>query len=157
MELKQFLRLLWRRSWLIILMIGVAGTAAYLVSKQSVPVYEASTTLLINPARANIGALDFNALRASESVAKTYVELLSKRPVLEGVIANLQLEGRAKHKIGVARRRSFLNRRRSRAATDAGFSIGVVPRASRRNCRHSHAPARRPFRNRRRPGVSDTR
>lgn len=91
MELKQFLRLLWRRSWLIILMIGVAGTAAYLVSKQSVPVYEASTTLLINPARANIGALDFNALRASESVAKTYVELLSKRPVLEGVIANLQL------------------------------------------------------------------
>ncbi len=92
MELKQFIRLLWRWSWLIVVLIAIAGAAAYIVSKRTVPVYEASTTLLINQMPANGAAVDLNALRTSEELAGTYVALLRKRPVMEAVIANFALD-----------------------------------------------------------------
>jgi non-specific protein-tyrosine kinase len=57
-----------------------------------VPIYGASTTVLINQAPANSSTVDLNALRTSESLAKTYVALLYKRPVLEAVVKNLKLD-----------------------------------------------------------------
>src|SRR5215211_2924678 len=92
MELKQFLRLLWRWSWLIVLMVSVAGAIARGASERSVPIYEASTTVLINQAPANSATVDLNALRTSESLARTYVALLYKRPVMEAVVKNLKLD-----------------------------------------------------------------
>src|SRR6266487_4959624 len=91
MELKQYLRLLWRWSWLMALITALAGITAYVVSSQTVPVYEASITLLINQTSAGSASPDLNSLRTSEGLARTYVELLRKRPVLEAVIAKLKL------------------------------------------------------------------
>jgi capsular exopolysaccharide synthesis family protein len=63
----------------------------YTASRYITPVYQASTTLLINNALSTRTQLDYDSLVTSELLARAYAELLRKRPVLEIVIANLQL------------------------------------------------------------------
>ena len=41
MEIKRYLALIWRWAWLIILGVVVAGGSAFLVSKNTTPVYRA--------------------------------------------------------------------------------------------------------------------
>lgn len=92
MMLKDYLRLVWRWSWLILLSAAIAGVLAYYVSSRMTPVYSATTTLLSNHAPAMGASPDLDSLRTSESLARTYVELVRKRPVLDAVIANLDLD-----------------------------------------------------------------
>ena len=89
-ELRHYATLLWRWLWLLVLCGLCAGGTAYAVSNNTAPVYAAATTLQINSARIG-GVSDYTALLTSNMVAKTYAELLRKRPVLEGVIADLAL------------------------------------------------------------------
>lgn len=91
MELKQLALALWRYAWLIVLCTTLAGGTAFAISRQLTPVYEASTTLLIQVPTSS-SALDYESLRASEILARTYAETLQRRPVLEEVIANLALD-----------------------------------------------------------------
>lgn len=95
MPLQRYLLLLWRWLWLALLLASLAGGAAYLISRQMTPIYEASTTLLINQAPAGSAAQDYNAVLTAERLARTYAELLVKRPVLEEVIAELDAPGDA--------------------------------------------------------------
>ncbi len=90
MELKQYLLILWKRVWLLIAAPLLAGAISYAASLRMVPVYRASATLLVSPSGES-AALNYSSLLASERVAKTYAELLTKRPLLEQVIANLHL------------------------------------------------------------------
>jgi len=92
LKLKHYLRLSWRWSWLVVLSAALAGTVAYILSGYVVPTYAASTSLLINQAPATTLSPDINSLRTNEGLARTYVELLNKRPVLEEVVANLHLD-----------------------------------------------------------------
>lgn len=91
MELKKYMRLLWRWWWVVVLGTGLAAFGAYTVSQRSAPVYEASTALLINQAATDGATPDYSDVQTAEHLAKTYAELLRKRPVLEAVIANLGL------------------------------------------------------------------
>lgn len=91
MELRQYFTVLWRWLWLIVLGTLLAGGTAYLVSRNMTPIYRASTTLLINQAR-NPALTDYTSLITSERLAKTYAELLTKRPVLEEVAERLGVE-----------------------------------------------------------------
>lgn len=95
MELRQYARLIWRWLWLIIVCALLAGGAAYAVSANTAPVYQSSISLLINQARSGNSSADYSALLTGERLAKTYAELMRKRPVLEAVIANLALPGDA--------------------------------------------------------------
>jgi non-specific protein-tyrosine kinase len=88
---QRYTALLIRWLWLLVLAVVLAGGAAYLVSKRTTPVYQASTTVLINEAPAT-RSTDYAAIVASERQAKTYAQLISKQPVLEGVISKLALE-----------------------------------------------------------------
>ena len=90
-ELRRYTGLLWHWAWLLALSTLLAGAAAYFVSKRITPVYEAVTTVLINEAPAN-RATDYSAIVASERQARTYAQLLSKQPVMEGVINRLGLD-----------------------------------------------------------------
>jgi capsular exopolysaccharide synthesis family protein len=92
MELGRYIRLLLRWFWLIPLIALIAGAAAYVVNLRAIPIYESSTTLLINQTSSDSTTIDFNSLRTSEGLARTYVTLLYKRPILEQVIANLKLD-----------------------------------------------------------------
>jgi capsular exopolysaccharide synthesis family protein len=91
MELKHYLSILWRRAWLLMLAPLLAGTVSMLMSREMQPVYRASATLLVSQA-GGTSLLDYSSLLTSERVAKTYAELLTKRPLLERVISDLQLD-----------------------------------------------------------------
>ena len=87
-DLRQYLALFRQWWWLVVLAALLAGAAAYLFSKQMTPMYASSTTVLINEAPAN-QTTDYNTLLTSERLAQTYSRSITKRPVLEKVIAKL--------------------------------------------------------------------
>ncbi len=90
MELRQYLSIIWKWLWLVILGMLLAGGTAYWVSLNLPPVYRASTTLMINEGRSP-GATDYTSVLTSERLAQTYAELLTKRPVVDEVIRRLNL------------------------------------------------------------------
>ncbi len=90
-DMQRYFGLLRRWAWLLILATLLAGAAAYLVSKRITPVYQAVTTVLINEAPATKSA-DYSAIMTSERLAQTYSQLMTKQPVLEGVMARLGLD-----------------------------------------------------------------
>jgi capsular exopolysaccharide synthesis family protein len=90
-DLRRYMALMWHWGWLLVLAAVLAAASAYVVSKRMTPVYRASTSLLINEAPAN-KATDYTSLVTSERLARTYAELMTKRPVLEAIIDQLGLE-----------------------------------------------------------------
>ncbi len=90
MDLRKYWTVLWRWSWLIALGTLLAAGAAFIVSRNMTPVYSASVTLLVNQAPRS-GLTDYTSILTSQQLAKTYSELLHKRPVLEAAIAKLNL------------------------------------------------------------------
>jgi len=90
-ELRQYLHIIRKWLWLLILATLLAGGAAYLVSANMSPVYRASATLLINEADSPTSAT-YQDILSSERTARTYSELLRKRPILEGTAERLGLE-----------------------------------------------------------------
>jgi capsular exopolysaccharide synthesis family protein len=91
LDLEQYLRALGRRWWLIVLVALLSGAAALLVSQRIVPIYAASTTALIRQMPTNSTDLGVNSPFTNQSLPQTAAELLSGRPVLEAVIADLKL------------------------------------------------------------------
>ncbi len=85
MTLKQVVSLLWRWSWLIVLGTAVAGTTAYIASRNTTPLYRATSRLYVDR-----GTTDSDAADAS-NLAPSYAALLQTRPVLEETIAHLNL------------------------------------------------------------------
>lgn len=88
-DLRQYMTLLWRWAWLIILAAVLAGGAAYITSQFQSPVYQATTTLLINEA-STAQTSDYTAILTSERLARTYSEMLTKRPVLDDVLLRME-------------------------------------------------------------------
>ncbi len=94
-DLKKYIALFWQWAWLIVLAGVVAGLAAFIISRQITPVYEAATTVLVNEAPGSESS-DYQTLLASERLTKTYAEMMTKNPILEGTIEILGLEMAAK-------------------------------------------------------------
>lgn len=77
-------------AWLLVVATVVFAAAAFIGSRFITPVYQATTTILIDEA-ASTDIADFNALLTSERRARTYAQLLTEQPVLEGTIERLGL------------------------------------------------------------------
>jgi len=90
MELRQYGRIFWKWLWLILLGAVIAGGVTYLISSRSTPIYRASSQLLIQQA-ANPSGLQWTEVLTSERLAANYARLLTTRPVLNQVAANLRL------------------------------------------------------------------
>ncbi len=88
--LRQYLAVLERRVWLIVLGTLLAASAAFAASRLSTPIYEASTALLISEGQRATGP-DYNTILMSERLAKTYTQLLKGAPVLDEVRSKLAL------------------------------------------------------------------
>lgn len=84
LDLKVYVRIFWHWLWLIVLCSVMAAAAAYVASIFSVPIYQASTTLMIDEARSPTA--NYQDLLTSERIARTYVELI-KRPVTLAQVA----------------------------------------------------------------------
>ena len=89
-DLRRYFSLFRHWAWLLILAAILAGLVSFLVSMRMTPVYQASTTLLINEAPSTRNA-DYTSILTSERLARTYSEMLTTSPVLEVVISELNL------------------------------------------------------------------
>lgn len=92
MELRHYFSLFRKWLWLIVLGTLLAGATAFLVSHASTPIYRSTVTLLVNQASGGSLVTDYTSVITSQQLAKTYGELLKKRPTLAAVIQNLNLE-----------------------------------------------------------------
>ena len=82
----RYIALLSRWWWLLVAGATIAGIAAYFVTGTIAPTYRASSTLLINQVETP-GSIVYSDVLTSERLTKTYRELITKRPILETVIA----------------------------------------------------------------------
>ncbi|HTP00409.1 MAG TPA: Wzz/FepE/Etk N-terminal domain-containing protein, partial [Anaerolineales bacterium] len=89
-DIKEYFYLFWSWAWLILVAGLIAGAAAYVVSSRMVPVYEASTRLLVS-APSTISGVDPTSLVTAQTMTSTYSQMLLDRPVLQGVIDQLKL------------------------------------------------------------------
>ncbi len=92
MEIKAYAAIIFRRLWLIILGVIIAGGTAFFVSQNMTPVYQASSRLLIDEAPSGSSSNEYAQVLLEERLAQTYVEILTTLPVLEETINRLNLD-----------------------------------------------------------------
>ncbi|MCU0509088.1 MAG: polysaccharide biosynthesis tyrosine autokinase [Anaerolineae bacterium] len=92
MELREYVGLLRKWLWLILVCALAAGAIAYIVSKNTTPVYEASSTLRVNQASNPATTVAYADILTSERLARTYATLLTSRPVLEETARRLGVD-----------------------------------------------------------------
>ena len=91
-ELKKYGTILWHWAWLIVLGTLLGAGSAYVSSRLTVPVYAASTTLLVNEAPSSGKTADYTSILTSERLARTYSEMMIKQPVVKAALEDLNLE-----------------------------------------------------------------
>lgn len=89
-ELGRVIRGAVRWLWLILLTTLIGGVLAYGLTSRQEATYSATATLLVNPQQVT-GAVENQALQASQTQAQTYVRLVESEPVLDRVIEELNL------------------------------------------------------------------
>ncbi len=92
MELRQYAQLVRKWLWLIVVCTLAAGGAAYFISKNSTPIYQASATLLVSQASNPTNATGYAEVLTSERLARTYASLLTGWPVLEATASQLGVQ-----------------------------------------------------------------
>ncbi len=91
--IRETLFLFWSWAWLIILAGLLAAAAAFIVSIRTTPIYQTSTRLLVSDPPA-MRSIDYTGIVSSQTMTRTYAEMLVERPVLQGVIDQLKLPNR---------------------------------------------------------------
>lgn len=89
MELLEYWKVVRKRLWLIFLLMISAGFTAAYVSEHQVPMYEATTTLFIDPSVSNRTSPAQLTLSA-DSLANTYSEFMKTRSFTEFVAAEME-------------------------------------------------------------------
>lgn len=91
MELRQYIAMLWRWMWLIVLAAGIAAVSSYLWNSRLPKIYQASTTLLVGQSIENPNP-NPGDIATSQQLALTYIQIAKTQPVVQGVIDALQLK-----------------------------------------------------------------
>lgn len=86
MELKDYVRIVRRRGWLIVLLAVLTAAAAFAFSKMQTPVYEASARLLIT------SRPDFGQTQAARELRRDFATYLRSSLRAADVIETLQLD-----------------------------------------------------------------
>lgn len=91
MEIRQYLYLLRRWLWLILLVALVTGSTAYFVSRMQQPIYRATSALLIIEDNSSSDSA-YRTLLTSERLASSYAERLKNFYVLQAAINSLSVD-----------------------------------------------------------------
>ena len=91
MEIKRYLEVLKRWTWLFVLSALVAGAGAYFISSSMTPIYRAASRYLIDEAPGTNTASEYSQLLSEQILAQTYVDIATTRPILEETIDTLGL------------------------------------------------------------------
>jgi non-specific protein-tyrosine kinase len=89
-DVRRYAAVLWSWKWLLVLGVALSAGAAFVTSRLQTPVYEASTTLLINQAP-DTKTSDYTAILTSERLARTYAQMISNRTILEETLDRSEL------------------------------------------------------------------
>lgn len=90
MELRQYLSLIGKWLWLVVLSVAIAATASYLASRAATPIYRTKTTLMVGRIIQNPDPTSMD-LYTGQQLAYTYAQLARREPVLQGAIESLAL------------------------------------------------------------------
>ncbi|WP_047866016.1 YveK family protein [Rubrobacter aplysinae] len=91
-SLTDFLRILWRRLWIIVLAALLFAAAAAGVSLTQTPRYEATTTILVSQSPSQDSTSLGSDVAGVQSLVQTVVEAVSSRPIAASVVDNLGLQ-----------------------------------------------------------------
>jgi len=92
-QLKEYLHIIWKRLWIIILIIILATAASGLVSYFALlPEYKTYTTLMLSKPRSGIEAIQYDDILLNQKLVATYGEIVKSRLVSNEVINNLNLK-----------------------------------------------------------------
>jgi receptor protein-tyrosine kinase len=91
MELTRYFRLLRQRLWIVIACPIIAALVAGIVSFLLPPVYEAKVSLLVRPSQPLASTDPTAAALTSDQISRTYASLMTQRPLLQSVSAQLGL------------------------------------------------------------------
>ena len=87
MTLIEYGQILIRRGWIILLLALIAAVSAYLLSRAQTPIYRATQTVLIQPARA-----DLSLTESASRLVNNYALYLDSDSTAARVIDALQLD-----------------------------------------------------------------
>jgi capsular polysaccharide biosynthesis protein len=88
MEINDYLRILRKRGWIIIVVAVVAAASAYLFSKMQTPIYSAQVKLSVVPARAT----DWGSSNTLKDLLRNYAESITTHTMAQEVINRAQLD-----------------------------------------------------------------
>lgn len=89
--LRSFWGIVVKRVWLIVLIVIVFLGVAWFITKRTTPIYEATTTIFINPA--SFSGTDINSIMTGDRLATTYAKMITTNTFLEGVLQQMGIEG----------------------------------------------------------------
>jgi succinoglycan biosynthesis transport protein ExoP len=91
MEIRQYLAVVRKWLWLIVLSTAIAAIPTFMASRSAPPIYQTTTTIMVgqtiespNPTSQDIWT--------AQSLAETYVHLVRRQPILEGAINALEVD-----------------------------------------------------------------
>jgi capsular polysaccharide biosynthesis protein len=87
MNLKEYVSILLRRGWIMLLLAIIAGASAFILSQQQTPIYRATQRVLMQPTRA-----DFGLTEASKTLLGNHVAYLDSEFRAQEVIDQLRLD-----------------------------------------------------------------
>lgn len=92
MELREYWLILRRWLWLVILGTLLAAVAAYVVSRNTEPVYQSTVTMRVDPSTGRL-TNEYAGLLVAEQLAGTYSQQMKMRPVMAATLEELGLQG----------------------------------------------------------------
>ena len=95
MELRDYVRILRQRGWLIVMMAVLTAVAAFGFSKMQTELFESNVKMLVQPSRT-----DFGQAQAAKELLRSYEQWLYSRYRAQGVINELQLDMTASALLG---------------------------------------------------------
>lgn len=88
MEINDYIRILRKRGWIIVVVALVAAASAYLFSKMQTPIYSATVKLSVVPARAT----DWGSSNSLKDLLRNYAESIKTHTMAAQVIDREQLD-----------------------------------------------------------------
>lgn len=94
-DLRDYLRVLWKRRWTIVAALIVTVSSAQIFTSLQVPVFQASATIMIEPETPKIVNIqEVVGIGNLEDYYSTQYKLIQSRPIIEGAIGQLKLNKR---------------------------------------------------------------
>ncbi len=100
MEIKQYIAILRRWAWLILLGAVISGTVAYVVSINQDRVYRATARYLIDEAPGSGIGNEYSQILFAQRLAQTYVQVMKTTPILQETANRLGLPDNVARQLG---------------------------------------------------------